>query len=240
MPTPLAITDVSLTDVTATEMEDGTVRLSLGLTLGAVRPPASPAPTGPSVRDTTTGTGVAGTRAIDLPTRVAGDTLVAVVANDGAANPAANTGWTRRASNDDGISVAIATYVRQSDGTDNVPVNSNLSGDYTYTVFAVRDVTAGHDAAASASSGGAPGASIAAPSVTTAAAPALLVSAYVMSAAGTITPPGDQTPTVPVAVAGHTLRCAYESLAAAGATGTRTAIGSNAGATWAAASEAVK
>lgn len=221
--------------------EEVQVFVSLGGVAAAVAcqsPPPPPAPSGPTARAATAGTGPSGIPTFTLPVRSAGDTLVAVVTCDAGVNGSANTGWTRRVNTDDGSAIGLAVYTRQSDGTDNPPVTSSLLGAYAYTIIAVQNPAVGYDVSAGASSGGASSASIVAPSVTAGAA-GLLVSAYLRSAgSGSITPPAGQTATAQVATAAGTLRCGYESVAA-GATGTRTATGSDAQ-PWAAAGVVVK
>lgn len=204
-------------------------------------PPPPPPPPVPSPRAITTGTGAAGTNSFTLPARVSGDTLVAVVETDNSATGnAANTGWTRRLLDDDGVAVGLKIFTRTSNGTDNSPVSGNPNSPYSWTIFSVQDAASGFDVVSTPNggSGGLPETAIVAGSVTPTGT-ALLISAYVRSfGTGSVTPPGGQTATPQVQTAGATLRCGYETVAA-GATGTRTATNSDAQ-PWAAGNIVVK
>lgn len=71
---------------------------------------------------------------------------------------------------------------------------------------------------------------ITAPSVTTTVNNCLLVGIFVSSTAGTVTPAGGMTEVEDLQVGSNLIEVAYQSLGAAGATGTRVAVGSAAGA----------
>jgi hypothetical protein len=195
---------------------------------------------GPSVRAASTGTGANGQKLYTLPTRVAGDILIAFIENDGAGLYAPNTGWTQRGTPvDDGVTVGLSVFTRVSDGTDNVPVTNNSPGAYSYTIVAVKSPTTGYDAVALAASASVPAAAIPAPTVT-AGGPACLVNCYVRSAnTGTVTPPAGQAATTPVASFGQaTMVCGSEAVGP-GATGTRTATNSSS-TNWCAASVTIR
>lgn len=203
---------------------------------GGFRVPTTP----PSVRAVSTGSVASGT-SLTLPTRAAGDVLVAFVVTGGTV-PTANAGWTRQINETaDNLASKLGVYTRTSDGTDNTPVSSSLMSGAAYTIFSVQNPTTGYDTSAS---GKGNSGSIVAPTVTAAGSASVLLTGYMRaSATGTITPPGTQTATTPVVDAGMipsiTLRCGYESLSASGATGTRTATQSS-GTFWVGANVIVK
>lgn len=187
---------------------------------GGFRVPTTP----PSVRAVSTGSVVSGT-SLTLPTRAAGDVLVAFVVTGGTV-PTANTGWTRQINDTaDNLVSKMGVYTRTSDGTDNTPVSSTLGSGAAYTIFSVRNPTTGYD---TSGSGKGNSGTIVAPTLTATGSASVLLNGYMrVSDTGTITPPVSQTATTPVVDAGMiptlTLRCGYESLSSPGATGTRTA-----------------
>lgn len=192
----------------------------------------------PAVRNVTTGTTSFGTTTVTLPTRSSGDTLVVVVASS-MAFPAANTGWTIR---QDQQSVdlinRIGVYTRQSDGTDNTPFGANAGADILYTAFSISTPLSGHEL--SNGNSNVPSTSIQASGLVLNGVRDVLICGYLRCAnSGTITVPGGQTPTTTVVTALLTFRCGYETLAAGGSTGTRTATQSDSQ-NWAASTTAVR
>ena len=180
-----------------------------------------------SVRNATSGQIANGSATVTLPTRSAGDILVVYIGMSGTP-PTAGTGWTRQFSQQDGYlgQTAIACYTKVSDGTDSTgPLSATLPFGGAFCCASLQNPASGVDQAGSAQSTGGTQTNVVAPSVTNVGSADVLISGYMAQFSNTITLPGGQTAVGPAADSGAqvVLKLGYETLVAAGATGTRTA-----------------
>lgn len=163
---------------------------------------------------------------VNLPTRSAGDTLVAFVGIGAPDAIAANTGWTRRhaqAATDNNTSLQV--YTRQSNGTDNTPLGGTAGAGFAYAVYSIQNPVTGFDVSGIGTNPGMPDSSVVAPDVTATGDKGVLLSCFMRCVDnGTITGPGGQTLTAVQNVTSFLrLIAGYELLNASGPTGTRTA-----------------
>ena len=194
---------------------------------------------GPSVRASSAGTIAMGSGTVLLPTRQSGDILEVYVAAS-ASLPAANTGWARQFTKTDGNAgtTAFGLYTKTSDGTDSTgPLASTLAGGGCFACVSIANPASGLDGTGQSNGNST---SVAAPSISPAGSVDVLVSAYLVAAgtAGIVTPLGQSKVGPSTDGATVTLALGYQTLAASGATGTRTATISSAG--WAASNTCVE
>lgn len=110
---------------------------------------------GPKYRHHVSALGTGGSSVVTLPTRSAGDYLVAGMMFIGTDITVPNTGWTLRS----GIGVGLGTqrirvFDRISDGTDNSFLATAPAADFAYIIFSVRDILSGAGSSFSTASSG--------------------------------------------------------------------------------------
>lgn len=157
----------------------------------------------------------AGENSITMPAGfTAGDLLVLVVHGG---NPVL-ADWTKTDLYTGSDPPKSSVYTKVAIGSETLSVGSNMSGH----CFAFQNGT-GIETSGVGTSGF--GTSAVAPTVTSGGTNRILISGYSTASNWTITVPGGQTTTTNVNLSGvsQTARCGYETISAAGATGTRTA-----------------
>lgn len=212
-------------DIATLTLPDGTevdVRLGFGLSLSvdAVRPPAPPPPSGPSVRGTAQ-TGV-NTATVVLPTNEAGDVMVVYSVGVSGSLPSA-TGWTNRIAQNDGFpATRLLAWTKVSTGNE---ATATFSGSLTlYAAVVVKGATGFDVAAAGSGTDFSAPYDFTCPSVTPSASPSLLldgVDVYTGGVNPVVTMPASDTLLATVSVSGATLSVASQALSGTAPTGTR-------------------